>query len=307
MRRDNPRHVRQSPGWAGVLALAAFACLACGDDSTNPFDNGVPEGVLGEWLRSNGVVRTYELRIPDSYTQGEPVPVLIAFHGNPDTGAGFESRSGLTTEATEAGLITVYPDGLQGTWDIQDVLLVHDLILHLADTLSVDTDKVYVTGFSAGGTMTHLIACTLPDEIAAVAVVGATMEKDVADICPTDRLIPLMFVHGTEDAVFPWYGGIFSNAIRFSVSATLDTWKALNRCRGEPAVDTLPDRFDDGTTVWTRSWTDCGGNAEILFYGVENGGHTWPSGPGPFPPGLVTREISNKEIVEFLAGHSLSR
>jgi polyhydroxybutyrate depolymerase len=252
------------------------------------------------------VVRTYELRVPDSYAQGQPAPVLLAFHGNPDTGAGFESRSGLTTEAMDAGFITVYPNGIQGTWGIEDVILVHDLILHLADNLSVDTDRVYATGFSAGGTMTHLIACALPDEIAAVAVVGATIEKDVVDICPSDRLIPLMFIHGTEDAVFPWHGGVFRNAIRFSVAATLDTWKFLNRCRGEPVVDTLPDLIDDGTLVWSESWSDCGGNAEILFYGVENGGHTWPSGPGPFPPGLVTREISNEEIVEFLARHSLA-
>ncbi len=289
-------------GWrVGLIGAFVLAGQACGDDSTGPEN----DGVFGEWLRSNGVVRTYEIRIPDTYTQGQPTPVLLALHGNPDTGTGFEARSGLTAAAMDAGFITVYPDGLEGTWGYEDVLLVHDLILHLADTLSVDTDRVYVTGFSAGGSMTHLIACALPDEVAAVAVVGATIEKDISDACRSNRLIPFMLVHGTEDAAFPWDGAVFGNVIRFSVRATLSRWKVLNQCQGDPVVDTLPDLVDDGTRVWRESWTQCGGNAEMLFYGVENGGHTWPSGPGPFPPGLVTREISSEEIVDFLGQHSL--
>lgn len=286
---------------AGVMGVFALAGLACGDDSTGPEG----DGVLGEWLRSNGVVRTYELRIPDSYIQGQPTPVLLAFHGNPSTGAGFESSSGLTTAAMDAGFITVYPDGIQGTWGIEAVLLVHDLILHLADSLSVDMDRVYATGYSAGGSITQLIACALPHEVAAVAVVGATIEKEISDVCLSNRLIPIMFVHGTEDSAFPWEGAVFGNVIRFSVEATLNRWKFLNQCQGDAVVDTLPDRVDDGTRVWSESWTDCGGSAEILFYGVENGGHTWPSGPGPFPPGLVTREISSEEIVDFLGQHTL--
>jgi len=301
MESDLERRGPRIPWRAGVIGLSVLAGLACGDNATGPEG----DGELGEWLRSNGVVRTYELRIPDSYVQGQPTPVLLAFHGNPGTGEGFESYTGLTPYAMDAGFITVYPDGIQGTWGIEAVLLVHDLILHLADSLSVDKDRVYVTGFSAGGSITQLIACALPDEVAAAAVVGATIEKEISDACLSSRLIPIMLVHGTDDPVFPWDGAIFGNVIRFSMEATLNRWKVLNQCQGDPVVDTLPDLVDDGTRVWSESWTDCGGSAEILFYGVENGRHTWPSGTSSFPPGYMTREISGQEIVDFLGRHTL--
>lgn len=129
----------------------------------------------------------------------------------------------MTPAAAAAGFITVYPDGIDGTWGTEDVLLVHNLIWHLAGHLSVDTDRVYVAGFSAG-------------------------EADTV-------------------------------------------W--------------LPDLVDDGTRAWTEQWTDCQRDAEVMLYGIEGGGHIWPSGPGPLPLGLVTQEISSTEIVEFLERHTL--
>jgi polyhydroxybutyrate depolymerase len=279
----------------------AIVLAACGDDATGP--DG--DGVLGEWVRSAGVQRTYELRVPPSYVEGRPTPLLLAFHGNPDTGAGFEARSGLTPAAAEAGFITAYPDGIEGTWGTEDVLLVHDLIRHLADHLSVDRDRVYAAGFSAGGTITQLFACSLADELAAAVSVGATLESDIADGCRPAREIPILFVHGTDDQVFPWEGRSIGSLERLSVEATLDRWKQLNRCFGEADAIWLPDLVDDGTRAWTEQWTDCQRDAEVMLYGLEGGGHTWPSGPGPFPPGLVTQEISSAEIIEFLERHTL--
>ncbi len=290
---------RQRTG-AWILALAIIMA-ACGNDSTGPD----ADGVLGEWVLSDGVQRTYELRLPPSYVEGQPTPLLLAFHGNPDTGAGFEARSGLTPAAAEAGFISVYPDGIDGTWGTEDILLVHNLIRHLGDHLSIDRGRVYVAGFSAGGTITQLFACSLADELAAAVAVGATLESDIADACRPAREIPILFVHGTEDQAFPWEGRDIGTLARLSVEATLDRWRQLNRCFGDAAVDWLPDLVDDGTRVWTERWTDCQRDAEVMLYGIEGGGHTWPAGSGPFPPGLVTQEISSVEIIEFLGRHSL--
>jgi polyhydroxybutyrate depolymerase len=283
--------------WLGTAVAATLIGAACGGDALGP--DG--EGVLGEWVRSFGVERTYELRLPASYTEGQPAPLLIAFHGSPDSGAGFEARSGLTSAADQAGFITIYPDGIDGTWDVNDVLLVVNLITHLSDNLSIDRDRIYVTGFSAGGTITQMIACARPDVLAAVAIAGATLRRDISESCRPPEPIPILFVHGTEDAAFPWEGITLGNVRRLSVVQTLARWTALNRCVGDAAVDTLPDLVDDGTRAWIERWDQCAGGSEVMLYGIEGGGHTWPGGPGPFPPGRISREISSEEIVEFLA------
>jgi polyhydroxybutyrate depolymerase len=286
-----------------VLAISAMAS-ACGDDGT-----GVPEpegdGVFGEWVRSSGNVRTYELRLPPGHDENEPTPLLVAFHGNPDTGAGFEARSGLTAAASAAGFITVYPDGLLNTWGPWDDDLPSDLVRHMSETVAIDSSRIYVTGFSAGGARSHIVVCDYADLFAAEVSVGAMLERDTYTECDLARPIPTLWVHGTEDTAFPWDGVTMGSRRRFSVQETMDRWTQLNGCVGDPVVDTLPDLVDDSTRVWTERWTNCAGNSEVMLYGIEGGGHTWPSGPGPFPPGRITREISSTEIVEFLQRHSL--
>ncbi len=70
-------------------------------------------------------------------------------------------------------------------------------------------------------------------------------------------------------------------------------------------VEWLPDTEDDSTRVWTETYGNCDGSAEVRLYGIEGGGHTWPGVAG-FPPrlGLTSHDISaSAEIVEFMAQH----
>jgi poly(3-hydroxybutyrate) depolymerase len=54
---------------------------------------------------------------------------------------------------------------------------------------SVDPKRVYVTGISNGGFMTMRLATELSDEIAAVAVVAATMDEETARAARSCRTI----------------------------------------------------------------------------------------------------------------------
>lgn len=282
------------------MTLAALVLAGCGGDDGPTGPDG--EGVLGEWVRSGGVERTYELRVPAAYDGSEPTPLLLAFHGNPDNGAAFEDRVGLTGPATDAGFIVVYPDGLDGTWGPWDIPFAETLIEHLSDGLSIDANRIYITGYSAGGLATQDIICARSQFFAAAAVVAATMDTHIRSTCQLPLPIPLLFVHGTEDQAFPWDGLAGENVRRLSVEETFDSWSQLNGCIDEPTVDTLPDIADDRTRAFTWRRTDCAGGVEVMLYGIEGGGHTWPSAPGPFPPGRISQEISSQEILDFLDG-----
>ena len=129
------------------------------------------------------------------------------------------------------------------------------------------------------------------------------MDDEIRDHCALPLPIPILFINGTEDQAFPWDGSTRDGRRRLSVKETLAAWRALDGCSDASTVDTLPDLHDDGTRVWEETWSDCAGAAALMFFGVEGGGHTWPSGPGPFPPGRTTQEICSKEILDFLGRH----
>ena len=258
-------------------------------------------------MRSQGLVRTYELRLPPSYDESTPAPLIIAFHGSPDQGIPFAGRIGLDSAAHEAGFITAYPDGINSTWIPPDATFVRTLIRQLLGGLAVDERRVYVTGFSIGGQITHWLACDLADVLAGAASVGATMGRGSREDCDPSRPMPMVMIHGTSDPVFPWEGQSVGGTGRLSVAETVEVWLDFNRCVKNPGIESLRDVEDDGTTVRKENYLQCAGGTDVILYVVEGGGHTWPGGPGPFPEfaGRTSRDISaSEEIVKFFGRHA---
>lgn len=293
--------------------VAAFLAVACGSDTgpSDPVDQGQEgEGVLGEWVWSGGGRRFYTLRQPPSYQDGEPAPLFIGLHGAGDTGFDFAQRMGLDPVTDEAGFLAVYPDGVGNQWapscgctdadiaGINDLLFVNTLITHLAENLTVDTTRIYVAGFSQGGLLAESIGCVLAGRVAAVASVAATMHRGVASACRPAESMPILYVHGSEDAAFPYLG----NTAFISAPSSAGWWAASNGCADDPQVAVLPDTASDGTVVTSESYDGCVGGAEVVFFGIDGGGHTWPGAPGPFPSwtGLVSGNLDGgREIVSF--------
>ncbi len=57
-----------------------------------------------------------------------------------------------------------------------------------------------------------------------------------------------------------------------------------------------------------EDYPGCDGGSEVLFYIVEDGGHTWPDAPVEFGPGagLETRDISANELLaSFFNRHAM--
>ena len=94
-------------------------------------------------------------------------------------------QSGWHDIADREDFIVVYPkpavNKMWNVWD--DPVLPSDhafilaLLAYLKDTYPIDETRVYVTGFSMGGMMTHSLACAHPELFAAAYVMSA---------CPQD-------------------------------------------------------------------------------------------------------------------------
>jgi len=287
-----------------VAAVLAGGCGASGGAPAAPTRTAVAEGegVLGEWVASGGLERTYALHVPPGCSGARPCPLIVAFHGAGGSHR-FAEGVGLYRAADRGGFVVAAPDGVGGDWalgcggctladraGIDDVRLTATLVAHLTERLPIDPARVYATGRSDGASFTYRLACNYP--LAGAAVVAGSLFDPAG--CKPPRLMPLIAFHGRADTVVSYVQGALS----------AQKWASFDGCVTEPVPTELPDRVSDGTTVTRYDFPDCREGTEVSFFAVAGGGHNWPGSPTAETAGLQTQDIqASEEIVDFFARH----
>jgi polyhydroxybutyrate depolymerase len=222
----------------------------------------------------SGVTRSYLIHVPDNLPNGEKVPLTIALHPLGSNSSSFESLTGLSIKADQKGFIVVYPQGIGGSWNaggccnpavtsnIDDVGFISTLIDTLALDYSIDTNKVFVTGWSNGGIMCYRLASEISSKLAGIAPVGALfmMNQNLAD-----NPVPIIHFHALDDPSVLFNG---MNSYK-SVPQLLEDWKSINGITA--AADTF--RKEDGITGILYPSNDS--TANIILYISQTGGHAW--------------------------------
>lgn len=257
-------------------------------------------------VEHDGRTRTFLVHLPDGYDRDTPAPLVLNFHGRTMTATQQEYVTAMDAEADAEGFIAVHPQGVGNTWnvgfccgeamsaDVDDVGFTAAMLDDLATRFCVDTARVYSTGLSNGGFMSHRLGCELSDRIAAIAPVAGT---NVTTICSPDRAVPVFHFHGTNDTLVPYegYTGGFA-----SVDSTMNGWVTRNGCGATSAV-----YFDEGD-VTCEEWTGCDDGASVRLCTVDGGGHQWPG--GATLPGLGSNTdvvVATDAMWDFFAAHSL--
>jgi polyhydroxybutyrate depolymerase len=232
-------------------------------------------------INSVGLKRTFIVHLAPSYGT-KPQPLVINYHGYSITATKFEQYTNMAAEADEAGFILVFPQGIDDppswnagigadgpTADTDDVQFTRDMLYYLETNYCVDTQRVYVTGFSLGGGMAYRIACTLSDQIAAVATVAGAF-YDAPGGCQPSRPVPVLEIHGQADKYAPYDGN--PPLLMAAVSTYLDEWLNHDHCSGASQVI-----FQQGDVTGIE-WKHCASGTIVAHYIVSDGGHTWPGG-----------------------------
>jgi polyhydroxybutyrate depolymerase len=293
-----------------VVFVLAFALGGCARSTqANTATDTIGDIAVG------GMQRTYLLHLPSGYQSAQPAPLLIALHGNGETGGGMAELTGFDDLADAQGFVVVYPDGIEKSWadrnntdadraGVDDVAFISALIDQLAVQYAIDPARVYATGMSNGGFMATVLACALPDKVAAVAPVAATMPASLVGDCPAGRPVPFLLIHGLDDTVVPPGGGMVQAqggnlGPVLSDGDTAAFWANRDGCGAAPAVTRLPRPVDDGTRVRQMDYTGCQENAEVVYDAVVGAGHVWPGGPQDPPTNLDASAV----IWSFFAAH----
>ncbi len=298
-----------------MICLPTLSLLAQDSTSIPACPTAPAPDVIGAHnltLESSGVKRDYILYVPVSYDPTTPTALVMSFHGRTSNPFQQTVVSGWNLLAEQQGVIVAYPAGL-GTpsqWNTQiptrrrpneDVIFVNDLIDTLSKQFCIDPTRVYANGLSNGGGISNLLACVLSDRIAAIGgVAGAYIGTERR--CNPDRPVPVIAFHGTADTVVSYAGGP-SKSFDYnfpSVPGWAADWATHNGCDARSLE--IPATGD----VSGVHYTHCDEGADVIFYTIDGGGHTWPGG-FPIPAfGKTSTDINATATVwAFFAAHPL--
>ncbi len=263
-----------------------------------------------DWtIDAGGLKRIAHVHVPKSYDPGKAIPVVLNFHGYSSNADQQILLSHMNEKADATGFVAVHAEGT-GTpqsWNaglccgqavqnmVDDVGFVKKILDELDAKLCIDKKRIFATGMSNGGFLSHRLACELSDRIAAVAPVAGV--NGLSSCTPT-RPMSVHHFHGTADTVIPYNGGGATNAP--GVIATMDGWAKRSNCR-LPARQTT--KRGDVTCV---TYDGCDAGAEVSLCTIDQGGHTWPGGT-PVPPlGKTSTDIkATDEMWDFFTRHPL--
>lgn len=290
--------------WAKVRAERALA---------------IPPGHSQVALQVGNLERHYLLYIPPSYEKGKPLPLVIMLHGMGGTALLSLRETGWSAKADSENFIIVYPEATRPeqkrspnlrtnpqAWndgsgrfhaaerEIDDVAFIKALIESLESSYSIDPDRIYVTGFSNGASMTFRLGAELADRIAAIAPHSGTCWTE--SLSPA-RAISVCYLAGDSDSLNPIGGGFPKLALggkdqggrqKPPVMEMITKWGKALKCDETPTTNTNEGgvrmlRFGPGVN-----------HSEVVYYCVEGLGHHWAGGTSQAPEFLVGK--NNKKL-----------
>lgn len=224
-----------------------------------------------------GTDRAYDVQIPASYDNTVALPLLFDLHGYGGSKSQQGSSSGFAELAESVGFIVVRPQGtgVLASWnagdgccgnaqnnDLDDVGLMRAIADAVQQAACVDPGRIYATGLSNGGAMSHRLACEAADVFAAVAPVSYPLDFDPFDQCQPARPIPVMHAHGTSDLIVP-YNGSFTAP---STPESFAYWASVNGCTADPILT-----FEQGSSR-CETYDSCADGVSVTLCTVS-GGH----------------------------------
>ncbi|MGH1375526.1 MAG: extracellular catalytic domain type 1 short-chain-length polyhydroxyalkanoate depolymerase [Alphaproteobacteria bacterium] len=269
--------------------LALFFSALCFSASADAWDTST------RYLQHNGEKRSYIIHIPEEVKASKvKVPMVIVLHGGGGNAEHAERSYGFSEKADQEGFIAVYPNGTAGkmakfkTWNVvhccgpamknktDDIGFLSTLIDYVIDNHPADPSRVFITGMSNGGMMTHRAGIALSDKVTAIAPVASGLFGDESfPKSPVSALI----INGALDKSFPMNGGKtggkFSRAWDGTslkpVSYQGEFWAKHNACNVKPVEE------QNTPSILVQRYT-CSGTVDVIHYIVKDNGHAWPGG-----------------------------
>ena len=167
--------------------------------------SGAPTGFIHR--KRNDDRSDYSLYIPEDYSPGQPLPLIVALHGG--YGQGFEYIWTWMRSARSRRYAVLSPKSLDNTWDMSmpslDTQSVLRMLTEVTAEYSIDPARVYLTGLSDGGTFSYILGLEHSHLFRGLAPVAGVLHPVVDPMLRQGRAkdTPILIIHGVHDFIFP--------------------------------------------------------------------------------------------------------
>ncbi len=278
-------------------------------------------------IKVDGRARSYLLYVPGD--SKEPRPFLFVLHGGGKNGGmenarRFERYTQFSKLAKKEGFIVCYPNGYKGNWNdgrgvshipahqenVDDIKFLREVVKEVSKKHQVDQTRIFATGISNGGFMSHRLAAEASDMVTAIAPIAGGLSEPIAKSFKPKYPVSLFVIQGDSDPLVPFAGGEVGykrgkkRGKFISTTDALAKYVAHNSIKSKPKVSLLKDKDpNDGTTTETTIYPPNKTGFKVQLYVVKNGGHTWAGRPLYAPEffiGKVSKDFdATEEIWKF--------
>jgi poly(hydroxyalkanoate) depolymerase family esterase len=263
--------------------------------------------------------RPYKLYVPGGYRAGQPVPLIVMLHGCTQSPDDFAAGTRMNEVAERQNILVAYPGqtaaaNMQKCWNwfneddqqrnAGEPCLIAGITRQIMAEYSVDPQKVFVAGLSAGGAAAAIMGSAYPELYAAVGVhsglaCGAASNMQSAFTAmrhgvPGDekrdiRVVPSIIFHGDQDKTVNPRNGDFV-AEQLAGRAAVSKQSEEGKVPGGHAYHRIVSLDAGGRTV-AEQWV-IHGAGHAWAGGSSSGSYTDPHGPN-----------ATEEMVRFFMEH----
>ena len=185
----------------------------------------------------------YAKYLPKDFDETKEYPLVLFLHGAGERGDDLDiaTRHGYMKYVREEGkeypFICIAPQCPNDKyWGCYTESLIAFLD-YITETLPIDKKRIYLTGFSMGGTGTWMLAMAAPDKFAAIAPVCGSGIYWNTEIL---RNIPILMYHGDCDDVVP-------------INESVNMLKSIHKNGGNAQLKIC---YGVGHNAWDYAYTD---------------------------------------------------
>ena len=260
-------------------------------------DTPVPEGgqFLTKSFSNQAGSRTYKLYVPSQY-RGQPLPLIVMLHGCTQSPDDFAAGTRMNLRAEQHNCFVVYPEqaasaNISKCWNWfrpgdqirgqGEPALIAGMTRQVMSDYSVDEERVYAAGLSAGAAAAAVLAAAYPDLYAAI-------RREYS------RIVPAIVFHGDQDTtVHPNNGD--------------QVIAQLKEALANDTSITIEDGRVPGGRTYTRTvHRDAADHSIFEQWLVHGATHAWSGGS---PAGSYTDPQgpdATREMLRFFLDHPFS-